>query len=137
MHSGLNKVKASALRRWLSATKAYSRQPSHPFYGWGRLLWTSKNGICVPLRQTPNEPRKGLIFLLYFIILDARRNPTVCVNGLDVLNQHFLHWEFGLYIVRQCLHWTVDLYRRTPTCLGRLKTRFINGMVGLFSYSRI
>ena len=38
MHSGLNKVKASALRRWLSATKAYSRQPSHPFYGWGRLV---------------------------------------------------------------------------------------------------
>lgn len=80
---------------------------------------------------------QGLIFLLYFIILDARRNPTVYVNGLDVLNQHFLHWEFGLYIVRQCLHWTVDLYRRTPTCLGRLKTRFINGMVGLFLYSEI
>ena len=80
---------------------------------------------------------QGLIFLLYFIILDTRRNPTVYVNGLDVLNQHFLHWEFGLYIVRQCLHWTVDPYRRTPTCLGRLKTRFINGMVGLFSYSRI
>lgn len=65
------------------------------------------------------------------------RKWSRCVNGLDVLNQHFLHWEFGLYIVRQCLHWTVDLYRRTPTCLGRLKTRFINGMVGLFSYLRI
>ena len=42
MHSGLNKVKASALRRWLSATKAYSRPSSHPFYGWRRLTLEGK-----------------------------------------------------------------------------------------------
>lgn len=40
---------------------------------------------------------QGLIFLLYLIILLVRENPAVYVNGLDVLNQHFLHWEFGLY----------------------------------------
>lgn len=63
-----------------------------------------------------------------------RENPTVCVNGLDVLNQHLLHWEFGLCTARQCLYWTVDPCRRTPTCLGRLKTRFINGMVGVLLF---
>ena len=74
---------------------------------------------------------QGLILQSFFIILGTRENPTVYVNGLDVLNQHLLHWESGLCIAKQCLHWTADLCRRTPTCLGRLKTRFINGMVGL------
>ena len=35
---GLNKEKASALRRW-PVSKAYSLRGNHPFDGWSSFIW--------------------------------------------------------------------------------------------------